>query len=196
MHAIPTYTTPDGLFSLDFDQIGDDSSMWLKWRQLDHVMNNEAQAKVAAARKKAGVDSLPADVEAKIVADARAEYKAKLIANEWGIKGSRAPRATGANRLEQLEKRFTLEATRAKLAKDGTPKGDKPNHFVYTKDGVSTEYHIDVWADSFVKNPEYGAERLADIKAKAAREYEKELAELEASKAAKSREADAPRLEI
>lgn len=160
-------------------------------RAFDHVFSNEATSKVSTAKKKGPVS----DEEAtKIIAEAVAKYVADIKAGTWGEKGNRAVRIPGASREEQLYMRFLYEAVRAKLAKDGIEAGEEKDTFVNPDDKEA--YPLSAWADSYVRNPDLGADREKDLRDQAKRAYETELANAEARKAAKDREASAPKLSI
>lgn len=181
-----TYRSTDGKFEFAYDELHATTILNALARTFDHVFGNEAIAKASTAKKKAEGGELSEAEVAEIVAKAREKYLADMKAGTWGEKGSRGPRMPAKNRLEQIVNNLLAEDTRRAVVKQGFKPGEATNTWVHPDGRV---FNLAVLMGVYQNNPQLGAERMADIQARAERKLADEQADAEARKAAKEREA-------
>jgi hypothetical protein len=164
--------------------------------KFDHVFGNEALAKASEARRKD--PNLTDEQRAQIILTARTAYLTDMRAATWGNKSGGGVKMPSANRLEEIHNGMLAVETVNALKQKGIKAGTEENTWINPKDGKS--YGLPYWADKYLKapgpasKPEFktlGEQRAAELKSRAKVRHEAEIAEQQAKKDAKAREAAA-----
>jgi hypothetical protein len=185
-----TYTSTDGAVTMKLADLPLSTIINACTRAFNHVMGNEAIAKVAAARKKD--PGLTDEQVQSIIAEAQRNYVQQMQAGQWGEASGRAPRGPAANRLEQIFNNLLADATRKAIANAGYKSGDEKNTWLVPgNDGGEIVVTLADVSERYLANAKLGAERRALLEKQAADKYEAEKKDAEHRKAAKAAESGA-----